>query len=178
MHHWLSTLNQEALSYGQGKQHISLWSWGMTVCIHSSLSETSQTYWAYFEKAMEKKKKELSKLPNTVHSHGAKKLKNIITKPWAAEVIKLSILCSTRTNFQISIKLNACYSASFSEGINCISLISLARSLEVCKISSLWNLLSSVYIGRNESPRVKKIHQGNEGSYQSDSIIIISASPP
>lgn len=146
LHHRLSTLYQEVLNYGQGKQNISLWSRGMTVFVFISHYQKHLRPIELILRRLRRKKGPI-RTSTTVHSHEAKKLKYIITKPWAAEVIKFSILWSTHTNFLMSIKLNACYSASFNGGINLISLAT--RSLEVCKISSLWNLCSSAYIGRN-----------------------------
>lgn len=123
--------------------------------------------------------KSMVKTFKTVCSQAAEKLKNIITKPWVAEAMKLSILWSTHMNFRMSNKLNACYISSLSGGINLISLISLVTiSLEVCNnFITLKFLLFHLYCLKL-IPGGKKLFQGNERSYQSDSIIFILALSP
>lgn len=128
---------QEVLNYGLGKQHVSLQSGGMTVSVFITHYQKHLRPTELILRGLWIRKGTI-KTSTTVHSQEAKKLKNIIIKPRAAEVIKLNILWNTSTDFLMSIKLNASYSSSFSGGINCMSLISLVtRSLEVCRISSL-----------------------------------------
>lgn len=138
------------LNYGHGKQHISLGSRGMTVSVFITHYQKHLRLIELILRGLWRRKGTI-KTSTTVHSQGAKKLKNIITKPWAAEVVKLSILCSTHTNFLMSIKLNACYSSSFSgHQLHLPPLPCHQKSwVSLCEISSLWNLCSSVYIGRN-----------------------------